>query len=92
MKDKQLEAVLKYWAADKEGVPVTGISKIDFDVDTDIFMGSDVTPPEPIEIVIKYTVTKQVSYRVEVDQTGPFLIELARVVTRGPMPKELPDK
>jgi hypothetical protein len=81
MRKLELETILKYWAADREAVPSTGIIAVEFDYDAG-WPGSDVTPPEWPEIIVKYTVSKSVVYRVRVNELGGFIGELADVSSR----------
>jgi hypothetical protein len=83
-----LEEILRYWAADREGVPVLSITNLKFDFDEG-WPGTDVTPGEMPEIIVTYDVTKHVMYRHEVTKLGDFIAELAMVARRGPFPSEL---
>lgn len=82
MQDELMSEFLKYWASERENVSSNHISEISHTVDTDVFTGTDVTPAEPIELVVKYTVTKTVVHRVPVNELGPFLVELAKGTRR----------
>lgn len=78
-----MNEILKYWAADREGVSVLAISEIEFDLD-DGWPGTDVTPGDLPEVVVKYTVTREVVYRHPVSKLGDFISQLADVGMRGP--------
>lgn len=71
-----LDEIMGFWAADREGVSVLDISNIEFDFDKG-WPGTEVTPGDLPEIVIKYTVTKKVVYRREASELGTFIKELA---------------
>lgn len=79
-----LEEILRAWAADRENVSRLAISDVSFDYDEG-FHGTDVTPPEWPECVVKYTVKKDIIFRVDVRDLGRFVHELAKVASRGPL-------
>jgi len=79
-----LKEILKYWAADREGVSVLNISDLEFDFDNG-WPGTDVTPGDLPEVAITYNVTKSVTYRHPVSELGDFIFQLATVAARGPI-------
>lgn len=83
-KKTQLEDILKYWAADREGVSSLNVLSVEFDFDQG-WPGTDVTPGEPPEVVIKYKIEKEVVYRHPVNELGEFIAELSQVASRGPL-------
>lgn len=78
-----LKQILAYWAADREGVSVLAISDLEYDFDEG-WPGTDVTPGDPPEIIIKYKITKDVIYRRDSKELGDFIAELAQVAAHGP--------
>lgn len=76
-----LAEILKYWAADREAISSLGISNVEFDFDSG-WEGTDVTPGDPPEIVVKYTYTRTVVVRKKVSELGEFITELAQVARR----------
>jgi hypothetical protein len=71
-----LSKVIRSWAAGREGVSQLEISHVEFDFDKG-WPGTDVTPGDMPEIVIKYRVHRDVIYRREVTELGDFISELA---------------
>lgn len=86
-----LTEILRYWAADREGAPAFGISEITFDIDKG-WAGTPDTPGDPAEVVVTYMVTKKQVYRVEANELGGFITELADVAGRGPLITFVPPK
>jgi hypothetical protein len=80
----ELGEIIKYWAADREGVSVLNISNIQYDFDKG-WPGTDVTPGDVPEIVITYNVRKAVEFRHPASELGDFLTQLAQVASRGPL-------
>lgn len=80
----ELDELVKYWIADREAVSVLRISDIEFDFDEG-WPGTDVTPGELPEVVIKYTVTRDVVYRRPSHELGELLMEFVSVAARGPL-------
>lgn len=83
MPDEKLDKIIQHWASEKELVARDAITDLEYEIDTDVFPGTDVTPAEPIEMVITYTVTKKVVKRIPVNEMGPWIIELSDVARRG---------
>jgi hypothetical protein len=79
----ELDEILKYWAADREGVSVLQISELKYDFDKG-WPGTDVTPGDVPEIVITYSVLGHAVYRRDASELGNFIAELAEVAARGP--------
>lgn len=78
-----LDEILKYWAADREGVSALYISEVEHDFDQG-WPGTDVTVGDPPEVIVKYKVTRSIVYRREASELGAFVAELAQVAARGP--------
>lgn len=78
-----LDEILRYWAADREAVSALQITDLEFDFDSG-WPGTDVTPGDPPEIVVKYSVTRHVVYRHETSKLGDFIAKLAMVARNGP--------
>lgn len=79
----ELEEIIRYWAADREGVSVLKIENVKFNFDEG-WPGTDVTPGDLPEVVVSYDVTKHEIYRHEVCDLGNFIVALAKVARRGP--------
>ena len=79
-----LTSMLRYWAADREGVSALQITNVEFVVDPG-FGGSDVTPPEPPSCCINYTVSHTKMIEIDHRNMGNFLAEIAEVASRGPL-------
>lgn len=78
-----LSEIIHSWAAGREGVSPFKISDVEFDFDEG-WPGTDVTPGDMPEIVIKYRVHRDVIYKREVSELGDFIQELAiSVANRG---------
>lgn len=79
--DPILEKALKYWAADQEGCSVLEIYDVEFSFDPG-WGGTDVTPGDPPEFVISYTVKRDPKHgvkRISIDNVdvGRFIGEIA---------------
>jgi hypothetical protein len=82
--DATLDKIVKQWVADREGVSVLDVTDLEYDFDEG-WPGTEVTPGELPEIVIKYTIKKTQVYRHPANKLGDFIFELAKVARRGPL-------
>jgi hypothetical protein len=85
----ELNEILRYWAADREAVPVLNITDLTHDFDKG-WGGTEETPGDPPTFVITYNVVKKQVIPIDASELGNFIMELAQVSARGPF-KTIPE-
>lgn len=84
----ELDEILRYWAADREAVPVLNISDVQFLYDKG-WEGTDVTPGEPATVGVRYSVHRDIVHTCDFKDLAGFIAELAQVSKRGPFPEKI---
>lgn len=81
---KDLETALKYWVADKEAISVLQVERVELIFDPG-WSGTDVTPGDPPEVVIQYTIKpqdKSVRFDAKSEPLTKFIGEIAATARR----------
>lgn len=84
-----LNEILRAWAADQENVPRTHISNVSYDYEDGF--GTEETS-EPSVFIVKYTVIREIGHRIEIEDLGDFIGELANTMMRGPIGPPVSEK